>query len=103
MNLSEIRLSFAELHLLRSASKEETIRIHSNHRLVRLNLIDAETKVKTPGGMPVATGRGCISDLGKDFLAYHDDETWQFIKKSVLIPILVSFVTAFLTSRLITG
>lgn len=39
-----------------------------------------------------------ISDEGKDYLMYRRAERWSFVRRSILVPIAVAFVTAILTT-----
>lgn len=68
--ISEIRLTFSELHRLRKSRTHE-IALDNPCRLIRLKLVNESLMQNRPGGMPNGTGLYTISERGIDFLIYH--------------------------------
>ena len=98
MEFSDVVLNRSEFRILkRSAVKP--VRIDLSSRLVRLSLIDPVRETRIPGGMPVPTGYGRISDRGVDYIAYRRDK----FRERYAAPILVSIAVSLLTNGLLHG
>ena len=61
-------------------------------RLIRLGLAQRQLE-HNPGNMPAPTGKMVISDAGKDYLVYSQQQRRDVWLKNVLLPILVTIGT----------
>jgi len=52
-------------------------------------------------GFPIRKSSYEINDKGKRYVVYLNNELWRFLRRSVLVPIIVALVTSFLYNILI--
>lgn len=100
--LSEIVLTKEEQRLLSRFSSGQLVHLprEEAHKIRRFDFIHEHIVWTKNGEQLPWDGTYQLSDFGEHFLAYKRENTLSFVRRSVLVPIVVAFLTTILTNNL---